>query len=116
MFEQVGDFRAAPAVNALVIVADHAEIPMLFRQRMNEFKLRGVRVLILVHHDVLIFRAAGFERVGMLAEQPQREQNQIVEVHGIAGVQRGFVTLGDVLRQRADACDRRRFSRSRRRS
>ena len=39
----------------------------------------------------------------MLAEEPQRQQNQIVEVHGIAGVQGGFVTLSDVFGQRADA-------------
>ena len=114
--QQVGHFRAAPAVNALVVIADHAEIPVLLRQRMNQLELRGVGVLIFVHHDVLVFRAAGFERVGMLAEQAQREQNQIVEVHGVAGVQRGFVALGNVLRQRADTFDRRRFWRSRRRS
>ena len=36
----------------------------------------------------------------MFAEQTQREQNQIVEVHGVAGVERGFVTLGDVLSER----------------
>jgi hypothetical protein len=39
----------------------------------------------------------------MLAEQAQREQDQIVEVHRVAGVQGRFVTLGDMLRQRADA-------------
>ena len=27
--EQVGDFRAAPAVNALVVIAHHAEVAML---------------------------------------------------------------------------------------
>ena len=104
--QQVGDFRAAPAVDALVVIADHAKIPVLLRERVDQLELRGVGVLIFVHHDVLIFGAAGGERVGMLAEQPQREQNQIVEIHGVAGVQRGFVALGDVLRQRADAWDR----------
>ena len=111
--EQVGDFRAAPAVDALVVIADDAEVAMNLRERMDEFELRGVRVLILVHHDVAIFGAAGFEGVGMFAEQAQREQNQIVEVHGVAGVQRGFVALGDVLRERADvfvAEDRRAFA------
>ena len=65
--EQVGDFRAAPAVNALVVIADHAEVAMLLRERVDELELRGVGVLIFVHHHVAIFRAAGFERVGMLA-------------------------------------------------
>ena len=101
--EQIGDFRAAPAINALVIVADHAKIPVLLRERMDQLKLRGVGVLIFVHHHVTIFRAAGFQRIGMLTEQAERKQNQIVKVHGIAGVQGGFITLGNVLRQRADA-------------
>ena len=39
----------------------------------------------------------------MFAEKPQREQNQVVEIHGVAGVQGGFVTLADMLGQCADA-------------
>ena len=39
----------------------------------------------------------------MFPEQSQGKQNQIIKVHGVAGVQGGFVTLGNVLRQRADA-------------
>ena len=50
----------------------------------------------------LILGAAGFQRVGMLAEQAEREQDQIVEIHRVAGVQGGFVALGHVLGQRAD--------------
>jgi hypothetical protein len=114
--EQVGDLRAAPAVDALVVVADDAEVAMHLRQRVDEFKLRAVRVLILVRHHVAILGAAGFQRVGMLAEQPEREQNQIVEVHGIAGVEGGFVTLGDVLREGAEHWDRRNNRRVRRHS
>ncbi len=37
--EQVGDLRAAPAVDALVVVAHHAEVAMLQRQRVDELKL-----------------------------------------------------------------------------
>ena len=33
--QQVGDFRAAPAVDALVVVADDAKIPVLLRERMH---------------------------------------------------------------------------------
>ena len=53
--EQVGDFRAAPAVNALVIIADDAEIAMLLGQRVDEIELRGVGVLVFVHHHIAIF-------------------------------------------------------------
>ena len=65
--EQVGDFRAAPAVDALIIVADHAEVPMFAREQMDELELGGVGILVFVHHHVTIFPGAtGFERLGML--------------------------------------------------
>ena len=101
--EEIGDFRAAPAVDALVVIADDAEIAMLAGERMDEIELGGVGVLIFVHHDVTILRAAGFEGVGMFGEQLQREENQVVEIHGVAGVQGGFVLRADVLGQRGDA-------------
>ncbi len=101
--EQVGNFRAAPAVNALVVIADDAEIAMFLREQVDEFELRGVGVLVFVDHDVAIFRAAGFERVRMFLEQPQREQDQIVEIDGVAGVQGGFVAFANVLGHGANA-------------
>ena len=39
----------------------------------------------------------------MLAEQAQRQQDQIVEIHRVAGVQRGFIALGNMLGQCANA-------------
>ena len=82
---------------------------MFERERVDELKLRAVRVLILVRHDVTVFRAARFQHVGKFREQPQRQQNQIVEIHGVAGAQGRFVACADVFRQRADAgiCKRR---------
>ena len=44
----------------------------------------------------------------MLVEQPQRQQNQIVEIHRVAGAQGGFVARADVFGQRADARIRKR--------
>ena len=101
--EQVGDLRAAPAVDALVIIADDAEVAMLAGQGLNELELGGVGVLVFIDHHVTVFGAAGFQRLGMLLEEPEREQDQIVEIHGIAGAQGGFVAGTDVLGHRADA-------------
>ena len=94
--EQVGDLRAAPAVNALVIVAHHAEVAMLPRQRVHQPELSGVRVLIFVHHHVTILRAAAGERVRMLPEQSQRQQNEVVKIHCVARAQSGLVARMDV--------------------
>ncbi|MDB6054097.1 MAG: hypothetical protein JWN25_1620, partial [Verrucomicrobiales bacterium] len=59
-FEEVGDFGAAPAIDALVIITDNAEIAMFFGEEIDELKLGGVGVLILIHHDVLEMLAATF--------------------------------------------------------
>jgi hypothetical protein len=99
-FEQIGRLRAAPAVNALVVVAHHAQIAMP-RQVMDQFELRGVGVLVFVHHDVTVFLAAGLENVGMLGEEFERQQNQVVKIHRVAGAQGGFVAQLHVLGQRA---------------
>ncbi len=101
--EQVGDFRAAPAVNALIVVADHAKVAVLAGQVMDQAELRGVGVLVFIHHHVAVAGAAGFQRHGLLAEEPQREQNQIVKVHRIAGAQGRFVAGAEVLGQGAPA-------------
>ena len=85
------------------------------RQRVDELELRGVGVLVFVRHDVAIFGAAGFEHVRMFLEQPQREQDEVVKIHGVAGVQGGFVARPDVLGQRADAFIAQRRRRVRRR-
>jgi hypothetical protein len=102
--EQVADFRAAPAVNALVIVADDAKVPVLFSQRVDELELSRVGVLVLVRHDVAILIAAAFQGIRMFGEKPERKQNQIIEVHGVARMQRRLVSGSDVLGERPDAC------------
>ena len=73
--EQIGHLGTAPPVNALVVVADDAEVSVLPGQAMNQLELRVVGVLILVHHDVAITLAAFVERPGVLGEQPQHEQD-----------------------------------------
>ena len=73
--EQVRNFGSAPAINALVIITDHAQIAMLARQRMNKFELGGVRILIFIHHHVTVFALASFERLGMFGEETQCEQD-----------------------------------------
>ena len=64
--KQIGDLGPAPAVDALVIIADNAEVAMLLRQEVDEIKLRRVGVLVFVDHHVLEFPAAIFQNVRML--------------------------------------------------
>ena len=101
--EQVGYLRTAPAVNALVVIADYAQVPMLLGKGLHELELRRIGVLVFIHHHVAVFGAASLQRAGMFLEEPQREQDQVVEVHCIAGPQSGFVARPDMLGHRAHA-------------
>ena len=112
--EQIGDLRAAPAVDALVVVAHDAEVAVVGGQLADELELGGVGVLVFVHHHISILRAAGGQGVGMPGKKPQRQQDQVVEIHRVAGAQRGLVARADVLGQRGGvgvAEDRRRARR-----
>src|SRR5581483_8729296 len=101
-FEEVGDFRAAPAVNALVVVADDAEVAVGGGEMVDEAELGGVGVLVFIDHDVAIFGATGFEGVGVFAEEAQGEEDKIVKVNGVAGVEGALVLEVDVAGEGAD--------------
>ncbi len=95
---------AAPAVDRLIVVAHDAEILVLGGQRLHELVLRDVGVLELVHQHVIEAAAPVREALGMLREQRQRVQQQVVEVHRIGLLQRGrqrAIDLGRDLGERA---------------
>ncbi|MCY1394483.1 hypothetical protein D3C76_1144890 [compost metagenome] len=50
--QNVADGGPAKAVQALVVVAHHAQIAALARQQQKDALLNGVGVLVLVHHQV----------------------------------------------------------------
>ena len=85
--EQIGNLGPAPAVDALVVVPHHAEIAVFLGEQVDQVELRRVRVLILIHHDIPILGAAGFQHFRMLFEQFKRQQQQVIEVHRVAGPQ-----------------------------
>ena len=97
--EQVGHLGTAPAVDALVVVAHDAKVSVHFGQAMNQLELRVVGVLILVHHDVAITLTALVERFRAVAEQPQHEQNQVIKIDGVAGLECLLVSRNQVLGQ-----------------
>ena len=67
---------------ALIDVADDHDAAVVGGEEAHELELRGVGVLELVDEDVPEAVAVALERFGVLAEQPHREHEQIVEVDG----------------------------------
>jgi len=67
--EHVAHVGPAPAIDRLVVVADHAEVAVPPRQLLHEEVLRGVGILELVHQDVDEPVLPVRQPLGVLAEQ-----------------------------------------------
>src|SRR5437764_13166248 len=94
--EQVRDLGPAPAVDALVIIANDAKVSVFAGEEMNQIELSRIGVLIFINHHVTELVAAGGEHLSVFAEQLQGEDEQIVEIDGVAGAQRAFVARQNV--------------------
>ena len=84
-FQNVGEIRAAPGVDALRVVADHRDVVMPFGQQVHEVALKFVGVLVFVHEDELESALVQFAHLGMLLKQLEPERKQIVKVHRVRG-------------------------------
>ena len=80
--EHVGEIRSAPAVDRLVVVADHEQIAMLGRKRLDQPELRVIGVLVLVHQHVLEPPRVPRTDLRTSSEQPHALGDQVVEVEG----------------------------------
>jgi hypothetical protein len=74
------DPRPAPAVDRLVVVADHEDSAALAREQAHERVLDRVGVLELVHQQMPEALAVVREQAGMVAQQLVRAQQQLGEV------------------------------------
>ena len=77
------DIRTSELVNRLVIITDHTEIPVLCRQQTDKLELNRVRILILIHHNVLktILVIIQYFRIGF--EKFNGFEEQIVKIQRI---------------------------------
>ena len=94
--EDVPHVGAAPAVDGLVVVPHHGEVPVRPRETLDEAELDAVRVLVLVHQHVQ--EARGVRAMDLLVqlEQAHRVSEQVVEVHRPAGAERLLIAFVDL--------------------
>ena len=52
-FEDIGDLRCTPSVDALIVVSDYANVSMDPSEFSNQLHLQLIRVLKFIHHDEL---------------------------------------------------------------
>ena len=90
-FQYVADVRAAPAVDGLVVVAHHAQVAAPVGEQLDQHILGVVGILILVHQHITEAGAVAFQHRGMIRQQLEGLDQQIIKVQGVEGLQAGFV-------------------------
>ena len=89
----VAQVGAAPLVDRLIGVADDGEVAMLAGDLLDQQVLRPVGVLVFVHHHVVeLVRVALADR-GVLVEQLDGREQQVVEIERARVLQRLDVAL-----------------------
>jgi len=84
--EDVAEVGSAPRVDGLGIVADDHEIVLRGGEEVDELGLEGVGVLILVDEDPLELALVVLADPGILLQEPQRLDEEIIEVHRVGGL------------------------------
>ena len=75
--------RPAEFIDALVIVAHHAEVLPLLRQELHKHILRVVGVLVLIHHHIAELVLVIFQHIRAFLKQPHGIADQVVKIHGV---------------------------------
>jgi 4-diphosphocytidyl-2C-methyl-D-erythritol kinase len=81
--EDVLDVGAAPAVDGLVFIADHADVAVRAGEQLHQLVLRAVGVLVLVDQQVFVAAVVAFAHLGRRLEQAHGFEQQIVEVERV---------------------------------
>ena len=94
--QDVGDVRTPEPVDGLIAVPHHHDVAVLAGQQDGQSVLDGVGVLELVHEDVGEALPVELQDVGVLPEQPDGVEQQVVEVHGVGRHHPPLVLVVDV--------------------
>ena len=81
--ENVFEIRAAPAVNALIFVADNEHVTILRRENFHDVVLDAVSVLKLVYMNIAEFVLIVFARFVVRSEKLVRLYKKIVVVERV---------------------------------
>ena len=85
--QQVADVAPPPGEQVLEGIAHDAQVAVLGGQQGQQPVLGVVHVLVLVHQDVAVGAAQRFGCVRVLLQQPDGEQEEVVEIDSVATAQ-----------------------------
>ena len=98
--QDVCDIRTAELVDALVIVADDADVSLLPHELLHQKVLQPVRVLILVDEHIAELAAVVVAHLALLLQQSDRVEDDVVKVERVRlgqTVHVARIDLGDCL-------------------
>ena len=73
--QDIFDVGPAETINALVVVADNTEVPVLFRQKAYKTELGRIGILILIHHDVFETLPIDLQDIRMLLKEQRARRS-----------------------------------------
>ncbi len=91
--QDIADIGAAPSINRLVLVADHADVVALLGQQAHQIVLAAVGVLIFVHHHEFVALVQALAGGVVMAQQVHGFEQQVVEIQGVRFAQPRLVAF-----------------------
>ena len=92
------DVGPTPPIDRLIVVSHDAEIAVPLRQLLHEQVLRGIGILEFVDQHVLKPVLPVRETLRVLAEQGERMEQEVIEIHRVRLLERGSYLDEDVRR------------------
>ncbi len=89
--EDVAQVRSAPAVDRLVVIADHRQVAVLLGEELDPQVLGTVGVLVLIDVQVAPALLVAREHRRRLPEEAHGLQQQVIEVEGVGGLETSVV-------------------------
>ena len=94
--QNIVDIRSAELVDRLIVITDHAQVFVFAREKTDQLKLRRVRILILVHHDIAETLLIVGKHLWICLQQLYRLYDEIVKIQRIILLQRRLILLVDL--------------------
>ena len=85
------DVGSTEGVDGLCIISYHADMVVWFRQSLDNEVLRIVGILVLIYQDISEVVLVFAQHVLVLLKEGVGHEEQIVEIHGVAGFQPAVV-------------------------
>ena len=91
--QNIADICPTPAIDALVIIPDHAEIFIFCRKHCHQLILACICILIFIHHNIAESFLIFFQNNGKLTEQQNGFINQIVKIQRVVFLKHFLIGL-----------------------